>query len=86
MPTKQNFSHLGDLAALSLAARSQVDVVQTVDRAAIDPEEMGGAVIMPRFSHDGFETPDMITDFGFSQQSSLRNCSWCANASRGCPR
>ena len=71
MSAEQDFGDLADFLALALAASRQLDIVQASDGAAIDAKKMGMNPVAMIAGHHRFETPNVIAQFGATQQTGL---------------
>lgn len=69
---KQNLGDRADRVAAFTTARSQLHFFQAGDAAAIDAEKMGVSFFMAMLGIDRLKPPHMVTQFGATQQTAVR--------------
>jgi|GEM_PF-6070430 len=76
MSTHQDLSDLSNAFRYALAARGELNIIQTSHFAAIDTKKMGVCRIVPMLADsDRFESPDVVSQFRPSQQTVRRQIS-----------
>ena len=72
MSTHQDLGDFSNAFRYALAARGELNIIQTSHFAAIDTKKMGVCRIVPMLADsDRFESPDVVSQFRSSQQTDL---------------
>lgn len=74
MTAKENFRDLAHLGTLAKALASQPCIVQASNGAAVDTKEMWVDSVPVGVGIDGFKSPEVVAQFGATNQSRLGHC------------